>query len=43
MSATAIAEKLVRDFLGLSRARDGRLSECWVEREAPKFPAGDQN
>jgi len=30
------------EFHGISvyRVREGRLSECWVEREAPRFQAG---
>jgi predicted ester cyclase len=32
------------EFHGISvyRVRDGRLSECWVEREAPKVQAGSR-
>jgi len=30
------------EFHGISvfRVRDGRLAECWVERETPRFPGG---
>jgi hypothetical protein len=37
-------QRAMPEFHGISvyRVRDGRLSECWVEREAPKVQAGSR-